>query len=683
MPNQPISPPQGVFSVPTPLVAGNRWVASNLIRFLSGAVQKLGGSSRLTSQQFVGICRGLRPFFDLAGNSYIGIGTTDRLQIYLNGTISDITPIRATSEVAGPFTTVAGSATITVTDSVQVVPGDWVDIANAIYFQSLEVQGFVSVAAVGSGTWTFVNGATASASASSVGSTATLTTVMSSPSVRLTNGGGFVYVNGSTFDLFDQVVVGGVTITPGPYEVVVSGGTATITGPGPASSSASVLENGGSADIRYLLETAVEAPTSGSGPYGGGPYGVGPYGVGSSANEPIGGWQRQWSLDIWGSGNENLIACPTGGGIYEWTPPLSVANTATLVTNAPTENTGVFTTMPAQQLMAFGAFDVSAMLQNPLLLRWTDVGDNTVWVASATNQAGSYQIPLGSEIICAAQDDLQVLIWTDTDLWAGQYLGFPLVWGFQRIGRACGLLAKRALCKIGGVWFWLGTDSFWAYDGTSVQPLPCSVWDVIFGAANLSAASYLGDIFVGADEQFGEFFTFFPTPDTAGVCLQYVKFNRTEGGGTWDYGLMPPGRSAWTDLSRFGNPVAADYTGLLQQHETSTDLDGQPMDSWVQTGWLSIAEGDEFMSVRRILTDFKVLAGVEALLVTVLMTDYTNGNAPIRSYGPFMIGADTPYIFLGARGRYMALKIESNALGTVWRAGKFEPLIRADGKRGG
>ena len=72
------------------------------------------------------------------------------------------------------------------------------------------------------------------------------------------------------------------------------------------------------------------------------------------------------------------------------------------------------------------------------------------------------------------------LLLTDLDAWLMQYISFPLVYGFQRIARECGLYAKRTLCISGNVVIWRGQNDYHKYDGSSVTPLRCTVWDFIF-----------------------------------------------------------------------------------------------------------------------------------------------------------------------------------------------------------
>ena len=67
--------------------------------------------------------------------------------------------------------------------------------------------------------------------------------------------------------------------------------------------------------------------------------------------------------------------------------------------------------MPQRQIVAWGSSFTG--IQDPLLIRWCDVNDYTTWVATITNQAGSYRVPKGSKIVGCIQGPQQGCICTD------------------------------------------------------------------------------------------------------------------------------------------------------------------------------------------------------------------------------------------------------------------------------
>jgi len=114
----------------------------------------------------------------------------------------------------------------------------------------------------------------------------------------------------------NAAAVGGVTIN-GEYSVaaVLGSDDYTIVSVNAAVSTAS---GGGNVDYEYLLPAGLIDGTGGAG-YGTGAYGVGAFGVNSNTIY----YPRTWSLDNWG---QNLLACPRGGAIYEWSPTTANSN---------------------------------------------------------------------------------------------------------------------------------------------------------------------------------------------------------------------------------------------------------------------------------------------------------------------------------------------------------------------
>lgn len=674
IPPKPILPKPGVNVQATAVLLEEGWSQSSLIRFKDGLLQKLGGCARLIATLFVGICRGMGVWSDLRGNSYIALGTTQRLQVIVNGTtLADITPITATSNLTTPFTTTAGSPIVTVHDpAASVTIGSWINIETASFIDGLFLQGFYPVAAIISQGYQFNAGANAAAGVVNGGVTTQFTTIASSHSVTITLGA-FVFTNGQNLTIFDATTLGGTTIQ-GDYPVVVTGGPInTIQVANAANAVATASENGGQVGIAYLINNAVEVGM-GTGPYGMGPFGVGVFGT-SNAISPIGGWLRQWSIDFWG---QDLLAGITSGPIYTWTPPVSVGNVAMILLNSPAQNTGFFVNTPEQQVIAYGCTDPNTGIQDPMLVRFCDVANDTDWTASATNQAGSFRLSTGNEIVGGLAVGGAALLWTDLDMWIMQYINFPLVYGFQRAARDCGLYSKRSICISGNVARWLGSNDYYQYDGSSVTSLRCTVWDFVF---NNMDTNYPGASFMGTNSNFNEMWHFFPTKGSVGVANGLVKFNYQDN--VWDYtvigGLV---RSAWTSGGPSGSPLAADYNGLVQNQETAVNLDGVAMDALGQTGWMTLAEGDEYATMKWFLPDFILTGG--NVLVTLLFSDYwdtTDANNPVRVYGPFTVTPTTPYIWVNGRGRYFAMKIESVGLGVFWRLGRCRAILQPDGKR--
>ena len=117
MPLQKLQLKAGVNRENTRYTNENGWYDCDKVRFRQGTPEKIGGWRSFT-QTFYGVCRSLWNWTTLGSQNLIGIGTNQKFYINQGGTNYDVTPIRATYLlVANPFTTVSGSATVTVYDS--------------------------------------------------------------------------------------------------------------------------------------------------------------------------------------------------------------------------------------------------------------------------------------------------------------------------------------------------------------------------------------------------------------------------------------------------------------------------------------------------------------------------------------------------------------------------------------
>lgn len=380
--------------------------------------------------------------------------------------------------------------------------------------------------------------------------------------------------------------------------------------------------------------------------------------------------QADWTLANWG---EILISCPENGPIYQWDAN-SGSTTSSIIASAPTVNSGIFIAMPQRQIVAYGS--TFNGVQQPLLVRWCDIGNYNVWVGQIINQAGSYIIPKGSRIVGGIQGPQQSLLWTDLACWAMQYVGQPYVYQFNEIGTGCGLIAQKAAGSLNGNVYWMGASQFYKIIGSGVEPMQCPVWDVVFQNLN---QQYLNNIRFASNSRFGEVVWYYPSISSqSGENDSYVKYNTLID--QWDYGSL--NRSAWLDQSVLGAPIGSDSVGYLYQHETSTNADEAPMLSRFRTGYFEISDAEYKMFVDQIWPDMKwgyfngsQNASVE---ITFYVRDYPNG--PESVYGPFNMNNASTYITPRFRGRLVSIEISSSDLNSFWRVGAIRYRVAADGK---
>jgi hypothetical protein len=136
MPLQKLQFRPGVNRESTTLANEGGWFESDKVRFRSGYPEKIGGWAVADGSfaTFVGVCRSLFNWATLKSVILLGLGTNLKFYIVYGGQYYDITPIRSTT-AAGDVTFAAtnGSSTITVTDTAfGGQTGDFVTFSGAV-----------------------------------------------------------------------------------------------------------------------------------------------------------------------------------------------------------------------------------------------------------------------------------------------------------------------------------------------------------------------------------------------------------------------------------------------------------------------------------------------------------------------------------------------------------------------
>jgi hypothetical protein len=708
MPHAALKLISGVNTEETPTLNENSGVSqSNLIRYKydpNGVVlvEKLGGWSRFNALAQPAIVRALWAWEDLNLNAHLAVGTqtitgTDsaQLSVITNGSIDNITPTALTDNVAPLAQSFAGNPSIEITDAT--VPGvthfntvyiaTQISIGGVILFglYACDPDGFLAADAYTVFARDKLGNLLPATSNSTTAVLPTFNTVNMSITVTV-NLPNYTYAIGETFPVLVATTVGGITFF-GNYVVqsLIDVNNFTIQSNTQATSTASGTMNNGLAE--YIYSFGQGALPGGSG-YGIGGYGLGGYGTGTPVIPSTGTAidAIDWTLDNFG---EILIACPDRDQPFETTPFQPIyqwdegASSATIITNAPPVNDGIFVAMPQRQIIAWGSTQTG--IPDPLLINWCDIGNLNQWIALVTNQAGSFRIPKGSKIVAGVQGPQQGIIWTDIDVWSMQYIGQPFVYSFNEIGTGCGLIGRKAAASFNGIYYWMSFAQFYTLSGNGVQPLLCSVWDIVFQNIDtsidpISGVSHAQKIRVAVNSRFGEIGWFYPSiTGGSGEVDSYVKYNVYLN--EWDYGTL--GRSAWVDQSVLGPPIGADpLTDLLQQHETSNDADGTAMASSFQTGYFAMAEGDFKTFIDWVWPDFKYgqvsQPKTSTINISFFVKDYPSDTPKV--FGPYAVTQITPFFYTRLRGRLVSVLIASNDLGSFWRIGLIRYRFSQDGK---
>ena len=675
MPIVPLKLIPGVNADFTPTLNQAGISSCNLIRFKDKLPQKLGGWDKFYPNALAGIPRDVHGWADLNAVDHLGIGTTSQLVVITNGSLRDITPRKKISNIAPAFTTVNGSRNVLVSDTniTNVTTFDAVFFNTPVSQGGLLLQGIYPITTIaGSHSYNITAAAPATSGAGPGGTVPVFTPASGSSivSVTLNNHGKLV---GDSFDFPIATTVGGTIVIDGVYTVtaVADANHFSISGDAQAANNTPVSMNGGLAQLVYYIALGPSAAGLG---YGIGPYGAGGYGSGvtpsSQTGTPI--TATDWTLDNWG---EILLGNPKGGGIYYWQPNTGF-QTAQLVSTGPVFNNGIFVAMPEQILVAWGSTSIDQQ-QDPLTVRWSDSQDFLNWAETSQTQAGSFRIPTGSMIVGGLQGPQQALIWTDLDIYAMQYLGPPFVFGFNKLSSGCGLIGPHAVASMRGNVYWMTSGSFFVLSGNGVQQIPCSVWDVVFQDLDTDNQN---KIVAAANSQFDEMAWYYPSiSGGTGENDKYVKLNIQDG--SWDYGTLS--RSAWQDQSVLGQPIATTPTGLVYQHETSPDADGQPLISTFTTGYFVITSGQDIPIVDWFFPDMKwgYFNGAQTASVAVTINVVAYPNDTPQVFGPFTMTSAVNFINTRLRGRQISLTFTSSDIGSFWRLGQLQIRINKAGRR--
>lgn len=82
----------GVVLDDTAAASKGRWIAADRVRFEDGRAQVIGGWERLSLTDLGGVCRGSVSWICHGGVHRVAFGSHDRLEVLVNGSVSDITP---------------------------------------------------------------------------------------------------------------------------------------------------------------------------------------------------------------------------------------------------------------------------------------------------------------------------------------------------------------------------------------------------------------------------------------------------------------------------------------------------------------------------------------------------------------------------------------------------------------
>ena len=444
----------------------------------------------------------------------------------------------------------------------------------------------------------------------------------------------------------------------------------------PSAATSTVSSGGGtSLDVTYLVSEGL-GTTGGSGAtgWGAGTWGLSTWGTARAVTVDV--ELSQWSLNLWG---EDLIATVRNEDIYFWDLSVGLTTRASLVSgisgagDVPTKNRITIISFPDRHLISAGTVPYGGSVIDPMQVRWSDQEDYDMWTPTATNTAGSQRLQIGTKIVTVASTREETFISTDEAVYGMQFIGPPFTFSFRLVGTNCGAIGYNAMANVESNLYWMGRDDFYFYNG-NISEMPCPVKHYVFGRIN---RSQVDKIFSAHNAQFNEICWFYastdntdtdPEPDSY-VCYNYVDQ-------VWTVGTLA--RTCWHDSFGFKNvPFAFDKSGNLYDHETGNDDDGSAMTAFIESSPLEISDsGENLFMVDKVVPDLTVTGDLN---LTIKTRKYPNSSDITK--GPFAMNSSSTKVSLRAKGRQMAFKLESSAVGDSWLLGDLRINTRKDGIR--
>lgn len=402
-------------------------------------------------------------------------------------------------------------------------------------------------------------------------------------------------------------------------------------------------------DITPTGFTAGEGDSSIAGGYSSGTYGTGPYGTPRTDVDDV-QEASVWTLDTLG---QYLVGCMEGDDvIYTWA--LNTGVDAVALTNAPAA-AGCFVTNE-------GAVVALAAGGSAKRIEWSDSEDPELWAAAATNTAGGLSLQTYGTLRSGKRIRGTNLVFTDLDVWTMTPTFDQLVYGFERVGQACGVISKQAVAAIDEQAVWMGPDGFWIYNG-AVRPLPCEVHDKVYGDINSMQGAKVCAVRLAAHSE-----VWWLYPSSGGLENdRYVSWNYETG--AWAFGSMD--RTCGTDKSVFLYPLMVDADGTIYEHEVAHVYTGQDM-PYAEGGPMQLGPGDQIMRATSLYPDEASSGEVSA---TFKIKFEPNGDE--TEFGPYTLTGKTDVRF---SGRQVSVRYEG-AEGTDWRVGGFRLDVAAGGRR--
>jgi len=305
---------------------------------------------------------------------------------------------------------------------------------------------------------------------------------------------------------------------------------------------------------------------------------------------------------------------------------------------------------------------------NPRKIAWCDREDNTTWAPLATNEAGDIELQTNGEIMQAARMRGRTIIVTSTDAHIATYQGAPYVYGFERVGTACGAISRKGMVALEAGAFWMGKEAFFFFDGSVAKQLPSDVQDFVFGDINDNQRT---KVWAVHNSEYAEIWWFYPSGNST-ECDAYVSYDYGEN--HWEIGTLD--RTCGSDQGVFDEPIWADASGILYEHELHGIGHGS-YTPYAESAPISLGNGDTVMKVNQLIGDEGTVGEVQVQFKTRFHPNDTERVYPSATTYYDLTNMPTSVRFTG---RQVRIRVEATG-NEDWRVGTMRINAESGGRR--
>lgn len=304
--------------------------------------------------------------------------------------------------------------------------------------------------------------------------------------------------------------------------------------------------------------------------------------------------------------------------------------------------------------------------------RCSDLGNNRLWIPDTDNLASEYPIQgIGGVLRQGINTSEQNLVGGDEGVASMQYLGEPgNAFRVTVLGTGCGLMSRHSFAASGGFVFWISnTKQFYMFRGVSIGSLGkpeiivCPVEAEVFD--NIPARLEM-KVHTGINTRYAEAWFFFPDKrDSGEECSRIATVSWTQmsqdGGIPW--ALHQLGRSAWVPPGIFSAPLGFTTNpgnNYIYEHETGTKAAGAGMGWYIETASFDAGDGETLAIIDEAICQLSEQSGSLRIILKHRddpREDWTE-TVLTNPDGDAYLGPLDSYLYCEVKAREFAVRIE-------------------------